>query len=124
MPEQSNQFARYALVLLVLGVLARFPVMLFLHPVSIFVYSDCSYSQTAQAILQLNFHALGDRVPVYPLLVAVCGLNPRAIWIAQSILGVAASLMIFDMAFRRTAPRPFLTSRRTRLQPCSGSSRL
>ncbi|MGD0224082.1 MAG: hypothetical protein ABSF71_17270 [Terriglobia bacterium] len=102
MPEQSNQFARYAVVLLVLGVLARFPVMLFLRHDSIFVYSDFSYAQTAQAILRLNFHALGDRVPVYPLLVALCGLNPHVIWIAQSILGIAASLMIFDMAFRRT----------------------
>ena len=63
---------------------------------------DGSYIRAAQDILRFNFHALGDRVPVYPLLVALCGLNPRAIWVAQSILGVAASLMIFDMAFRRT----------------------
>jgi hypothetical protein len=45
---------------------------------------------------------LGDRVPVYPLLVALCGLNPGVIWVAQSILGIASSLMLFDMAFRRT----------------------
>ena len=107
MQEQSNQFARYAVVLLVLGVLARFPAMLFLRHISIFVYSDFSYTQTAQAILRLNFHALGDRVPVYPLLVALCGLNPHVIWTAQSILGIAASLMIFDMAFRRTRHGPY-----------------
>jgi hypothetical protein len=32
----------------------------------------------------------------------LCGLNPWVICLAQSILGVAASLMIFEMAFRRT----------------------
>ena len=53
-------------------------------------------------MLQFNFRALGERVPAYPLLVALCGINFRALWVAQSLLGIAASLMIFDMAFRRT----------------------
>ncbi|MGD1158136.1 MAG: hypothetical protein ABSA41_20265 [Terriglobia bacterium] len=103
MPEQKDKFARYALVLLVVGALGRLLLLTLPRP----FYSsvppfDGSYIETAQDILRFNFHALGDRVPVYPLLVALCGLNPRAIWVAQSILGVAASLMIFDMAFRRT----------------------
>ena len=102
LPEQSNQFTRYAWVLLVLGALARFPMMIVLRHIPIFVYTDLSYTQAGQAILRFDFHALGDRVPVYPLLVALCGLHPHVIWFAQSILGIAASLMIFDMAFRRT----------------------
>jgi len=99
MPEQQDKFGRCALVLLVVGALARlFMMILFLTLCPI----DDSYMQAAKGILRFNFHVLGDRVPVYPLLIALCGLNPRAIWFAQSILGVAASLMIFDMAFRRT----------------------
>jgi hypothetical protein len=102
MPEQRGKSARYPVVLLVLGALARFPMMIVLRHIPIFVYIDLSYTQAGQAILRFNFHALGDRVPVYPLLVALCGLHPHVIWFAQSILGIAASLMIFDMAFRRT----------------------
>jgi hypothetical protein len=102
MPEQRNKFSGYAVVLLVLGALARFPTMILLRHIPILVYSDSSYIQAGQAILRFNLRALGDRVPVYPLLVALCGLHPHVIWFAQSILGVAASLMIFDMAFRRT----------------------
>src|SRR5208282_2309404 len=79
-----------------------FPLVNLLGQVPFFVYVDVSYVQTAQAILRFNFHALGDRVPVYPLFVALCGLNPHGIWLGQSLLGVAASLMIFDMTFRRT----------------------
>jgi hypothetical protein len=101
MPEQRDKFGRYALVLLVVSALGRLILMILPHPF-FSAEIDGSYTQAARDILLFNFHALGDRVPVYPLLVAFCGLNPWAIWVAQSILGVAASLMIFDMAFRRT----------------------
>ena len=102
MPEQKDKSARYVWVLLVLGALARFPLMILLRHNPILVYSDFVYTQAAQDILRLTFHALGDRVPLYPLLIALCGVKPLWIWFAQSILGLAAGLMIFDMAFRRT----------------------
>jgi len=102
MPEQQDKSGKYALILLIVGALARIILMILPHPFSGMPPIDETYTQAAQDILRFNFHALGDRVPVYPLLVALCGLNPRAIWAVQSILGVAASLMIFDMAFRRT----------------------
>lgn len=102
MPDQQDKFGRYALVLLALGVLGRLPTLISPGHVSIMVYFDGSYIQAAQEILHHNFHALGVRTPIYPLLIALCGLNFWAICLAQSILGVAASLMIFEMAFRRT----------------------
>jgi glycerol uptake facilitator-like aquaporin len=103
MPERQNQFGSYAFVLVVVGALVRLLLMAWLRPLSSFnPYLAPSYILAAQDTLLLNFHALGDRVPVYPLLVALCGFNPREIWVAQSIFGVTASLMIFDMAFRRT----------------------
>ncbi len=103
MPERQDKFGSYAVVLLVVGASVRLLLMAWLRPLSSFnPYLAPSYILAAQDTLLLNFHALGDRVPVYPVLVALCGLNPREIWAAQAILGVAASLMIFDMAFRRT----------------------
>ena len=103
MAEQQDKFRRYAWVLLAVGALVRLLVMTWLRPLSSFApFMAPSYILAAQDTLLLNFRALGDRVPVYPLLVAMCGLNPRTIWVAQSILGLAASLMIFDMVFRRT----------------------
>jgi hypothetical protein len=102
MPERQDKLGKYALVLLIVGALARLILMILPHPFSGMPPIDETYTQAAQDILRFNFHALGDRVPVYPLLVALCGLNPRAIWAVQSIMGVASSLMIFDMAFRRT----------------------
>jgi hypothetical protein len=104
MPEQRNKFGRYAWALLVVGALGRLVLMaiMWLPPHSRAPGFDGSYLEAAQSILRFNFRALGDRAPLYPLLVALCGLNFRAIWVVQSTLGVAASLMIFDMAFRRT----------------------
>jgi hypothetical protein len=102
MPEERKQYYQGAVALLVLGALARFPMMIVLRRGPALVYWDFSYLQAAQAILRGDFHALGLRVPVYPLLIVLCGLSPLALWFAQSILGLAASWMIFDMAFRRT----------------------
>jgi hypothetical protein len=102
MSEQRQTFVKYAVALLLLGGLARFPMMILLRHIPIFVFCDYSYTWAAQAILQHDFHALGYRTPIYPLLVAFCGLHPHVIWFVQSLLGLAASLMLFDMAFRRT----------------------
>jgi hypothetical protein len=98
MPEQPHKFRKYVLALVVLGGLGR--LLMTLPPLD--RPGDPSYLQMAQDILRFNFHGLGDRTPLYPLFIAVCGLNLRVVWVAQSILGITASLMIFDMAFRRT----------------------
>ncbi len=98
MPEQPHKFRKYVLGLVVLGALGR--LLMTLPPLD--RPGDPSYLQMAQDILRFNFHAWGDRTPLYPLVVAMCGLNLPVIWVAQSILGITASLMIFDMAYRRT----------------------
>jgi hypothetical protein len=94
-PGKRDGYITRSLVLLVVGVLVRLLLMTRLRPLLV----DPSYVEAARNILQLNFRALGDRTPVYPLLIALCGLNPWAVWVAQSILGLAASWMILDMAF-------------------------
>jgi hypothetical protein len=101
-PEKRDGYITRSLVLLAVGVLVRLLLMTRLRPLLV----DPSYVDAARHILHLDFRALGDRVPVYPLLIALCGLNFRAVWVVQCILGLAASLMIFDMALRLTRHGP------------------
>ncbi len=107
MLDANDQFRRYALILFVLGVLARLPAFIQPLHLPVVVFFEGTYLQTAQDILHHNFHALGARVPLYPLFVLMCGLSPRTIWIAQSLLGIATSLLIYSMAFRRTRHAQF-----------------
>jgi 4-amino-4-deoxy-L-arabinose transferase-like glycosyltransferase len=107
--ERGNQsgYGRYLLALVALGALARLLLMTCVHPYSTSPMLEDSYLQTANDILRLHFRALGDRVPIYPLLVALCGVNPRAVWNVQAILDIAASILIFDMVYRQTRRKPF-----------------
>ncbi|MGO8817959.1 MAG: hypothetical protein ACLQVG_25220 [Terriglobia bacterium] len=102
MPERQDKLRRYALALVLMGAVGRILWIVLPHPSSTGPMIGEFYIEEAQAILRLDFHDLGGRVPVYPLFIAMCGVNLRVLWAAQSILGIAASLMIFDMAFRRT----------------------
>ena len=103
----GKESCRHALVLLAFGALGRILLVNLLRRFGVFPPIEATYMQAARDILRFNFHALGDRVPLYPLLIAVCGLNREAIWVAQSILGIAASFMVFDMVFLRTRHRLF-----------------
>ncbi len=105
--EPKDSFRRYALILLVLGVLTRLPAFLQPRSLPVVIFFDGSYLNAARDILHFDFHALGQRVPVYPLFLLLCGLKPRAIWIAQSLLGIASSLLIYSMAYRRTRDAKF-----------------
>lgn len=107
LPEERDPFRRYALVLLVLSALARLPAFVQPAHLPVVVYFEGTYLQAAHDILHRNFQALGARVPLYPLFVLMCGQSPRAIWIAQSILGIATSLLIYSMAFRRARHAQF-----------------
>jgi hypothetical protein len=95
------------LVLLAVGALVRI-----INAIRIVMWNylpfggDPTYLDDSRKILLFDFHGLGDRAPVYPLLLALCGLNGWVVYLAQSIFGLAVSLMIFDMAFRRTRQGP------------------
>jgi hypothetical protein len=107
LPETNDSFRRYALLLLALSFLARLPAFIQPGHLPVIVYFEGTYLQTAQDIVHWNIHALGARVPLYPLFIALCGQSPRAIWIAQSLLGIASSLLIYAMAYRCTRHAPF-----------------
>ncbi len=107
MTEKRTGQARLVMVLLMMGTLARFVYMaLIIWPHHPPFAGDPSYMDDARNIVHLNFRALGDRTPVYPLLLALCGLNGWVVWVVQSVMGLVLSLMIFDMALRRTRHGP------------------
>ncbi len=103
MAEKHTGQARLVMLLLVIGILARiFYVALVIWPHHPPFAGDPSYMDDARNIVHLNFRALGDRTPAYPLLLALCGLNGWVVWAVQSVMGLVLSLMIFDMALCRT----------------------
>jgi hypothetical protein len=44
----------------------------------------------------------GQRTPVYPLFLLLCGLEPRAIMIAQGVLGILTSVLLFELSWWHT----------------------
>ncbi len=95
------------MALVAIGILARIVyIALVIWPHHPPFAGDPSYMDDARNIVSLNFRALGDRTPAYPLLLVLCGLNGWVVWVIQSVMGLVLSLMIFDMALRRTRQGP------------------
>lgn len=107
MTETQNKRTKLVMVLLGVGFLAR---LLYTTRIVLSFYpsfmGDFTYLDDARRILSLDFHELGDRTPVYPLFLVLCGLNGWAVYVVQSLMGLAVSYMIFDMALRRTRHGP------------------
>jgi hypothetical protein len=106
MPQKRNTFVRLALPVCLVGGMIRLVLLATGHP---HTYTDTAlYADAASKILSLDFRGLnGMRLPGYPMLLAVCGLNWWAVWILQSLLGLGASVLILDMALRRTRDAAF-----------------
>jgi hypothetical protein len=61
------------------------------------------YRLLAQQLTNLNFSGYeGFRTPVYPLLLAVCGLNWDLVRFVQFLFGVSISAMLFILTYWRT----------------------
>ena len=84
-----NQNAKLICALVAVGALVRLILATRLSPLLI----DPSYTDSARDILTFHFRALGDRAPTYPLLLALCGNNFHVVWLVQSLLGIAASVI-------------------------------
>src|SRR5579871_2362735 len=102
MTSSKDRHRIHALVLLLVSALARLPNVLSSGRDLMPVYFDGSYIVAGKYLLHGQFHALGIRTPVYPALLAICGINLRAIFMVQALLGIAAALLIFQLALRRT----------------------
>jgi hypothetical protein len=68
------------------------------------VYNDTEhYVSLARQLATLQLAGyVGFSTPVYPLFLALAGLNFQAVQIMQYILGIAISGMLFTMVYRRT----------------------
>ncbi len=93
--------AKVLLTLILIASLVRVLIWFVYEPI---VCPDTgSYERLALQIKQLDFSQYrGDRGPIYPLLLLIGGMNHKMIWLIQSALGIAITLMLFRIAFRQT----------------------
>lgn len=90
--------------LIILGItclLLRMPLWFTYEPIT---YNDTpGYVKLALAIKNLDLSDYsGARTPIYPLFMASANVNYEIIWLMQSILGVAISLILFNITFLHT----------------------
>ncbi len=100
--KQSGMSKTRALVLLgVVGVLLRAAFWLVYEPI---VFPDSpGYESLALQLRTLDFTGYnGARSPGFPLLLFAAGGSYRAVWLIQSLMGIGISLMLFQLAYRRT----------------------
>ena len=87
--------------LIVLCVLLRV-AMIFIYPAVEFADTG-GYRLLAWQLTNLNFSGYeGFRTPIYPLLLAVCGLNWNVVRLVQFLFGISISVMLFTVTYWRT----------------------
>jgi 4-amino-4-deoxy-L-arabinose transferase-like glycosyltransferase len=88
-----------AWLVVLIAIAFRVGMWLVYQPIS---YGDTpSYQRAAEAVINGFVRYDGTRTPGYPIFIAVLGTNER-IWIAQMVLGVGISLLIYYIAVRLT----------------------
>ena len=84
-----------------IGALQRLGLILVYGPVE---YADPrSYLRIAWALAEKGWAGYdGTRVPGYPIFLNLLGRDPQALWLTQSAMGLAISLMLFWILWRAT----------------------
>jgi len=97
----SYNVHRWAGGLLLFGLLERLLLLLVYQPVR---YSDTNaYLRLAKPLTSLTLKGYdGTRVPGYPALLAIAGLNEHNAWILQLALGLMISLLLFWITYKTT----------------------
>lgn len=92
--------------LIVLGVVGRALMIAMYDPVA---YGDTgTYLRLADQFRTWDFAAFdGSRTPGYPLFLMVLGKSPEAVWLAQQILGISTSLLLYVVAWHLTRNQLF-----------------
>lgn len=92
---------RWLLLLIVAGALLRIGLWATYAPIE---YPDTgSYRAAAQDLLEGNLsRSEGRRTPGYPLVVAIAGTTPNAVWLMQMLGGMAISVLLFYIALQLT----------------------
>ncbi len=96
----SNAF-RWGSALLLFGFLQRLVLLLFYQPIP---FADTNaYMRLAVPLSNLTLKGYdGTRVPGYPALLAIAGLDEHAAWVLQLVLGLVISILLFGIVFRTT----------------------
>ncbi len=96
----SNAF-RWGCALLLFGLLQRLVLLLFYQPIP---FADTNaYMRLAVPLSNLTLKGYdGTRVPGYPALLAIAGLDEHTAWVLQLVLGLVISMLLFWIVFRTT----------------------
>jgi 4-amino-4-deoxy-L-arabinose transferase-like glycosyltransferase len=99
--NRHDETVKFGAALLLLCYLVRALAYLAYDPL---VTNDTAgYRAVAQSFQRGDFSEhTGLRTPGYPLFLLLCGLDERAIWIAQMGLGIGTSLLLFGLGLRMT----------------------
>jgi len=97
----SSSAFRWGCALLLFGFLQRLVLLLFYQPIP---YADTNaYMRLAVPLSNLSLKGYdGTRVPGYPALLAVAGLEEHAAWVLQLVLGLMISMLLFWIGFKTT----------------------
>jgi len=88
--------------LIALSIIIRVAFFLISQPISFGMDSDL-YRNLANQIAKMDWHNLtGEKPPLYPSLLLLCGLNNYAVWVVQSILGILISVMLYLITFQQS----------------------
>ncbi len=107
-PNDDGRWARlrsspliWALLVGLAGVLVRVLLLYAYEPIS---YGDTpSYLRLAEVLSRLTLEKYdGTRVPGYPAFLALLGMDPGRVWLAQLALGWATSMILYWLTLRTT----------------------
>ena len=92
---------RWGMALAVIGILERLWLWSVYQPIS---YADTnSYLRLARVVSRLTLEGYdGTRVPGYPATLALVGMDPERVWLAQMTLGWVVSILLFWLTWRTT----------------------
>lgn len=94
----------WLLALLAIGVAMRLPIWFAYESIPLGDTSD--YLDVADAFRRLDFSGYdAHRPPLYPVMLALLGLQERAVWLVQAALGLVSSVLFYVLARSRTGRR-------------------
>jgi hypothetical protein len=98
-PNRLHSAPFWLLLVLAFALISRLFIILLYQPV---LFSDSpSYRRLAEAVLRGFVKYDGTRTPGYPVFLALVG-SDRNVWIAQLLLGIATTLLLFYIGWKLT----------------------
>lgn len=104
-PARPARVGGLVIAVLLVGIAARLPLWLTYAP----LYSNdtASYEQLAHMIRTGDFTGYdGMRTPGYPLFMLACGVGPKAMWWAQTLMGLGAAVLTISLVGALAGPGP------------------